>query len=61
MERLTRRLFLGTTAATLAVPSVLRAQSNVIKLGSLTPLTGVGGTYGPSMRDAIGRRDRPGE
>ena len=53
MERLTRRLFLGTTAATLAVPSVLRAQSNVIKLGSLTPLTGVGGTYGPSMRDAI--------
>ena len=53
MERLTRRLFLGTSAATFAVPSVLKAQSDVIKLGSLTPLTGVGGTYGPSMRDAI--------
>lgn len=53
MQRLNRRLFLGTTAATLAAPTMLRAQSGSIKLGSLTPLTGVGGTYGPSMRDAI--------
>ena len=53
MTNLNRRVFLGTTAAALAAPAVLRAQSGPIKLGSLTPLTGVGGTYGPSMRDAI--------
>ncbi len=53
MKRMTRRLFLGTTAAALAAPTVLRAQSDAIKLGSLTPLTGVGGSYGPNMRDAI--------
>ncbi|MEM1431937.1 MAG: ABC transporter substrate-binding protein [Pseudomonadota bacterium] len=53
MHNLNRRLFLGTTAAALAAPAILKAQSDAIKLGSLTPLTGVGGTYGPSMRDAI--------
>ncbi|MEO1681103.1 MAG: ABC transporter substrate-binding protein [Pseudomonadota bacterium] len=53
MTRLSRRLFLGATAATLASPAALRAQTDAIKLGSLTPLTGVGGAYGPSMRDAI--------
>ncbi len=53
MIKMNRRLFLGTTAATLATPALLKAQSGAIKIGSLTPLTGVGGTYGPSMRDAI--------
>ncbi|MEM6634330.1 MAG: ABC transporter substrate-binding protein [Pseudomonadota bacterium] len=53
MHKLNRRVFLGTVAAGLAAPAVLKAQSDVVKLGSLTPLTGVGGTYGPSMRDAI--------
>ncbi|MEM9248001.1 MAG: ABC transporter substrate-binding protein [Pseudomonadota bacterium] len=53
MQQLNRRLFLGATAAALAAPALVKAQSDVIKLGSLTPLTGVGGTYGPSMRDAI--------
>jgi branched-chain amino acid transport system substrate-binding protein len=51
--RQTRRLFLGTTAAALAAPAILRAQTGPIVLGTLTPLTGVGGTYGPSMRDAM--------
>jgi len=40
-------------AALLAAPAVLRAQGGPIKLGSLTPLTGVGGSYGPNMRNAI--------
>ena len=53
MTQLNRRLFLGTSAAALTVPAVLRAQTGPIKIGSLTPLTGVGGTYGPNMRDAI--------
>ena len=53
MTRLNRRAFLGTTAAALATPALLKAQSGAIKLGSLTPLTGVGGSYGPYMRDAI--------
>ncbi len=53
MLKLNRRLFLGTSAAALAAPALVRAQSGVVKLGTLTPLTGVGGTYGPSMRDAM--------
>ncbi len=53
MHSLNRRVFLGTAAAALSAPAILKAQSDAIKLGSLTPLTGVGGTYGPSMRDAI--------
>ncbi|KMW58277.1 Branched-chain amino acid ABC transporter, amino acid-binding protein [Candidatus Rhodobacter oscarellae] len=53
MLKLNRRAFLSASAATLATPALLRAQSGAIKIGTLTPLTGVGGTYGPSMRDAI--------
>lgn len=53
MTALNRRLFLGAATAALATPSILRAQSGPIKLGTLTPLTGVGGNYGPSMRDAM--------
>ncbi|MEM9011333.1 MAG: ABC transporter substrate-binding protein [Pseudomonadota bacterium] len=51
--RMTRRAALAGGAALLATPAILRAQAGPITLGSLTPLTGVGGTYGPSMRDAI--------
>ncbi len=47
-----RRSVLMGGAALLATPAVLRAQGTAIKFGTLTPLTGVGGTYGPSMRDA---------
>ncbi|WMS41391.1 ABC transporter substrate-binding protein [Acuticoccus sp. MNP-M23] len=54
----TRRGVLAGMTATIAAPYVLRvpaalAQDGPIHLGSLTPLTGVGGNYGPSMRDAI--------
>ncbi|MBV6658494.1 MAG: ABC transporter substrate-binding protein [Devosiaceae bacterium] len=48
----TRRGVVLGGAALLATPALLRAQSGPIKFGTLTPLTGVGGTYGPSMRDA---------
>jgi len=37
------------TMGTLAMPGVLRAQTGPIKLGTLTPLTGAGGAYGPRM------------
>ncbi|MDJ0631466.1 MAG: ABC transporter substrate-binding protein [Rhodobacter sp.] len=47
-----RRSVLMGGAALLATPAILRAQGTAIKFGTLTPLTGVGGTYGPSMRDA---------
>lgn len=48
-----RRAVMAGMAATLAAPAVLRAQTGPIKLGALNPLTGVGGSYGPFMRDAI--------
>jgi hypothetical protein len=48
-----RRALLGGAAALLATPALLRAQTGPIRLGTLTPLTGVGGTYGPVMRDAV--------
>ncbi|MEM7723211.1 MAG: ABC transporter substrate-binding protein [Pseudomonadota bacterium] len=47
-----RRSVLAGGAALLATPAILRAQGTAITFGTLTPLTGVGGTYGPSMRDA---------
>jgi len=47
-----RRSVLLGGAALLATPAIARAQGTAIKFGTLTPLTGVGGTYGPSMRDA---------
>jgi branched-chain amino acid transport system substrate-binding protein len=53
---MTRRSLMGA-AATLtglaALPAGLQAQGAPIKLGSLTPLTGAGGTYGPVMVKAI--------
>jgi len=52
-----RRQLLATGAigaGALAMPRLALAQSDgPIMLGTLTPLTGVGGTYGPSMRDAV--------
>ncbi len=50
---MTRRAALLTGAAALAAPAILRAQDGPIRLATLTPLTGVGGAYGPSMRDAV--------
>jgi len=38
-----------TGAAAFAAPAVLRAQGGPIKIATLTPLTGAGGTYGPTM------------
>ncbi len=52
----TRRTVLkGAAAASalIAAPTIVRAQSDAIRVGSLTPLTGVGGAYGPSMRNAV--------
>jgi branched-chain amino acid transport system substrate-binding protein len=52
--RLDRRRFLaGAAAATVLFPSVVRAQGAPIRLGTLNPLTGAGGNYGPSMRKAM--------
>jgi branched-chain amino acid transport system substrate-binding protein len=44
----------GAAAAALAsFPHGLRAQPATIRLGTLNPLTGSGGSYGPSMRKAM--------
>src|SRR5947209_18328323 len=40
-------------AAAALAPLAARAQEGSIVLGSLTPLTGAGGSYGPAMRDVI--------
>jgi branched-chain amino acid transport system substrate-binding protein len=53
MIKTTRRGVLAGAAALLATPALVRAQAAPIKIGSLTPLTGGGGSYGPPMRDAI--------
>ena len=44
-----RRAALMTGAAAFAAPAVLRAEGEPIKIGTLTPLTGAGGSYGPTM------------
>ncbi len=51
-----RRALLGGAAAAsgmLAAPAVLRAQPAPIRIGALSPLTGAGGSYGPSMVKAV--------
>jgi len=51
-----RSLIKGIGAAatlTLAAPAILRAQEAPLRLGTLTPLTGAGGPYGPTMVDAV--------
>src|SRR5439155_8592294 len=40
-------------AAALLPRSVLAQQPGPVRLGTLTPLTGAGGPYGPSMRKAM--------
>jgi ABC-type branched-subunit amino acid transport system substrate-binding protein len=55
-QRLSRRAFLEvgvTSLAVAAVPTRVRAQAGAIRLGTLTPLTGSGGNYGPSMLKAM--------
>jgi branched-chain amino acid transport system substrate-binding protein len=48
-----RAVLAGAAALTLAPASRLFAQGAAVKLGTLTPLTGAGGSYGPSMRKAM--------
>ena len=49
---LPRRTALLAGAGLLATPSVLRAQENPIRLGSLTPNSGSGGAFGPEIAEA---------
>ena len=51
MNRITfgRRAALLSGAAALTAPAIVRAQSEPIKIATLTPLTGAGGPYGPPM------------
>jgi len=57
--RFTRRSLLTTATAAVAAsalpwpPRGARAQGAPIRLGTLTPLTGAGGSYGPPMRRAM--------
>ena len=44
-----RRTALLTGVAAVAAPTVVHAQGEPIKIATLTPLTGAGGTYGPVM------------
>jgi branched-chain amino acid transport system substrate-binding protein len=44
-----RRAALLSGVAAVAAPSVLRAQGEPIRIATLTPLTGAGGSYGPVM------------
>ncbi len=46
-----RRAILGA-GALMAIPGALRAQAGPIRLGALVPLSGAGGSYGPSMARA---------
>ena len=49
-----RTLLAGSAALAVAgVPRRAAAQATPIRLGTLTPLTGAGGSYGPSMRKAM--------
>src|SRR5258707_15702305 len=47
--RIGRRAALAGGVAAFAGPAVLRAQADPIKIATLTPLTGAGGSYGPVM------------
>src|SRR3954464_10711808 len=54
-RRLDRRRLLGGAAALAALPALPRAlaQGAPIRIGTLTPLTGAGGPYGPVMVKAV--------
>ena len=47
-----RRAALLSGVAVMAAPGVVRAQAEPIKIATLTPLTGAGGSYGPTMAKA---------
>ncbi len=52
----TRRTLMGGAAAlagALALPNLPKAQGAAIRIGTLTPLTGAGGPYGPVMVKAV--------
>jgi branched-chain amino acid transport system substrate-binding protein len=51
MKTTRRTLLAGTAmgAAALAAPGIVKAQAGPIRLGTLTPLTGAGGQFGPAM------------
>jgi branched-chain amino acid transport system substrate-binding protein len=49
-----RRAALLSGAAAVAAPAVLRAQTDPIRIATLTPLTGAGGPYGPTMAKVAG-------
>ena len=53
MTIMTRRTALIAGASLLALPSLARAQGAPIHLGTLTPLTGAGGPYGPVMANCV--------
>src|SRR5271155_5511511 len=50
-----RRLLAGSAilAGAACLPNRVWAQESAIKIGTLTPLTGAGGSYGPSMVKAV--------
>jgi len=50
----TRRIMLATTAGTLALPQIVRAQSETFRIGALNPVTGAGSPYGSGMQRMIG-------
>ena len=49
-HQLTRRVLIGTAAATLAAPAVLRAQSSTVKVGIIHPVTGAVSYSGTQSR-----------
>src|SRR2546421_12837447 len=57
MTTMTRRQLLqasGTAGLVLSAPALLSAQSKEpIPIGTLCPLTGAGGSYGPDMQRAV--------
>jgi branched-chain amino acid transport system substrate-binding protein len=48
-----RALLAGAATGLVAMPAILRAQAAPIRLGTLTPLTGAGGQYGPAMANVV--------
>ena len=50
---ITRRLALGAAAGTLALPNVVRAQTETFRIGALNPITGAGSPYGTGMQRMI--------
>lgn len=53
MTMTTRRAALAAGASLFATPALVRAQGAPIRVGTLTPLTGAGGPYGPVMANCV--------